>query len=274
MNIKKVLSLYSVLLFYGVLLFILAILLQEADFSFKGLVLACIPFFGGKRWFVETYILLMLFSPFLNKLLSCLEKKSYIVLILIQLLIFSVWPSFFPSVPILDGGYGLTNFITVYMIVGYYRLYGIPFKKWVLFVGFIVSIIGIILFAIIKENAWAYCFIFNITASVSLFLFMAQCKVGNCKFVNRIASTTFGVYMIHSDFNLTDFIWGTCFQCMKFYDSVYYIFHMIITVLGLFCICCIIDLLRQLFWKFTFDKLFKLKLFNYKIKVKFKKEND
>jgi hypothetical protein len=273
MNTKRIFSLYSVVLFYGLILFIIALFLKETSFSFKNLVVACIPFVGGKRWFVETYMLLMIFSPFLNKLLCSLTKKSYAALIIIQLLIFSVWPSFFPSAPILDGGYGLTNFITVYMIVGYYKLHGTPFKKWVLLGSFIVSVTAIFLFAIFKENAWAYCFIFNIIASVSLFLFVTKCKDRSCKVINVIASTTFGVYLIHSDVYLTNFIWQTCFQCEKFYGSTYYIFHMLLTVVSLFCICCVIDLLRQLLWKDTFDKLFKCKIFNYKITAKFKEGN-
>ena len=122
-GLKKAIDLYLIMLFYNLLSFSIAVVTKQYQFSIRELILAFIPFFTGLKWFLETYIILLLIAPFINKLLNSLNKKSHALLILIQIMFFSIWPSFFPSAPILDGGYGITNFITLYFISSYIRKY-------------------------------------------------------------------------------------------------------------------------------------------------------
>ena len=62
-NINKLVKLVLTLLFYSLILFAIAVLLGLKPFSLKELVLAIVPFLAGRRWFIETYIILYPLPP-------------------------------------------------------------------------------------------------------------------------------------------------------------------------------------------------------------------
>lgn len=254
-NIKKIINLYLIMLFYGFISLGIGIGLKEISFSWKELLLTVVPFFGGRRWFVETYIILMLLAPFINKVLCSLSKKSYIVLIIVQLLLFSIWPSFFPDAPIVDAGLGILNFVTVYIVIGYIKLHGLKISKLICWIGLIVSILFTFGFSFCSENIWQYCFISNITFAICLFLLVINSKPFYSKFLNGLSATTFGVYLIHLDWILADLIWHKILQCSQFYNSHFFVLHMVASIVGLFIVCALIDWVRALIWRRTVDKI-------------------
>ena len=77
------------------------------ELSAKRLFFALFPFFQCRRWFVETYIILLFFAPFISRLVQTLSKRNYQILLLAQLGFFSLWPTLGLSAPLLDGGYCL-----------------------------------------------------------------------------------------------------------------------------------------------------------------------
>ena len=171
-GLRKAIDLYLVMLFYHVPSFIIAIVTKQSEFTLGNVVYAVAPFLVGIRWFLETYIILLLVAPFLNALLNSISKKQHMLLIGIQLLLFSIWPSFLPSAPITDGGYGITNFITLYFIAGYMRRH-ISFSDagktrrlmWILFAASCAAITLSNFKPYLKTRAWDYCYLFNIIAS-------------------------------------------------------------------------------------------------------------
>ena len=111
LSIGKVCELLLITAFYGSASYLIACLKGLTVFSIKGLVCAIIPFFEGKRWFVETYLILLLVAPFINIIISECERRALTILLFIQILLFSIWYSIGYSAPVLDDGYGITNFI-------------------------------------------------------------------------------------------------------------------------------------------------------------------
>jgi len=215
----------------------------------------------GIRWFLETYIILLLIAPFLNVLLNNINKKQHILLISIQFLLFSIWPSFLPSAPITDGGYGITNFITLYVIAGYMRRY-ISFSDarktrrlmWILFAASCAAITVSSFVPYLRGRAWDYCYIFNIVASVSLFTAFLNLPRTDSGFVNTVASTTFGVYISHTVLYFQPLVYKTLLQTDRFLNSPLQPLHCIVSVLILFTACSALDMLRQKLWKVTVDK--------------------
>lgn len=260
-GLRKAIDLYLVMLFYHVPSFIVAVLIGQAECTLYNLVYAVAPFLVGIRWFLETYIILLLIAPFLNVLLNNINKKQHMLLIGIQLLLFSIWPSFLPSAPITDGGYGITNFITLYVIAGYMRRY-ISFtdaKKtrrlmWILFAVSCVAITVSSFVPYLRGRAWDYCYIFNIIASVSLFTAFLNLPKTDSKLVNEVASTTFGVYISHTVLYFQPLIYKTLLQTDRFLNSPLQPLHCIVSVLILFAACSVLDMLRQKLWKVTVDK--------------------
>ena len=51
-------------------------------FSIKNLIKVSLPILAGSRWFVKTYIILVILSPFINKSLRNLRENQYKALIL------------------------------------------------------------------------------------------------------------------------------------------------------------------------------------------------
>lgn len=109
--------------FWGLLGRALSFIIWENHSTVKELILAVVPYIKGNRWFVRDYIILMLLSPFINVCLTRLSKEKYRILIMILLLIFSIWPSFFSNPPIDDYGFSCVHFILLYTISGYLKLH-------------------------------------------------------------------------------------------------------------------------------------------------------
>ncbi len=171
------------------------------------------------------------------------------VLILIQMFVFSVWSSFLPGRFITDGGYGITNFVLLYFIAAYLRMYGIPQGKITLAVsGYFVCAFITFLFSLggpWVKRAYNYDFVFNIIGSVCLFVFFLKLNLGNKRGINVIAKSTFGVFLIHTDFALKDIIWHKWLSCEAYYNSNLFVLHFVGTVIILFVISAIIELLRM-----------------------------
>lgn len=118
---SKIVSLYGVMVLYTLISFTIAFFAGETEISLRTFCDIFFPFIRGKKWFVQTYLILYIFSPFLNKMLNMLGKKEFQMLIIMQLFFFSLWPSFFPNPPSNDYGYGIVHFITLYSLAGYIK---------------------------------------------------------------------------------------------------------------------------------------------------------
>ncbi len=261
-GLRKAVDLYLVMLFYNLSCFGIATAMGQYTFSVQELFFAFFPFFIGLRWFLETYIILLIIAPFINKLLDCLNKKSHEFLIFIQIMLFSIWPSFFAGAPIHDGGYGITNFITLYFISSYIRKY-ISFKntkktRFISLTVFAVSCSATTVSSFLpyfSQRAWSYCYIFNILASAALFVFFLDLPKTNLKIVNTISGTTFGVYILHSMLYFQPLIYHSILHTELYYDSEYQTLHFLICIILVFAVCAIIDYCRQRIWNVTVKKL-------------------
>lgn len=86
-----------------------------------------------------------------------------------------------------------------------------------------------------------------IAIAITLFFCFKNLKLGYHKFVNTIATTTFGVLLIHADSDaMRTFLWKMVFRVPEQYWKPLpdLILHAICTVLIVYVICVIIDLMR------------------------------
>ena len=158
------------------------------------------PIVFGGRWFVKAYILLMLLFPFVNRVLTTINRKTYQALLAVQLFLFSVWPSFLPNPPLDDYGYSFVHLITIYMIGGYLRLHVKKYPpKWLCFLGYVVSF-GIVLLSKLLNQGyeWAYNYPFVMAEAICLFMLFSQVALQS-DLLNLVASSAFGVYLIHTN---------------------------------------------------------------------------
>ncbi|MBR4173172.1 MAG: acyltransferase, partial [Clostridia bacterium] len=92
------------------------------SFSTSGLnkteLIECLfPVASGQWWFASTYFVLMLLSPFVNKVLTNMKRQEYKNMLLIVLIIWCIVPSF-TARAVTYGGSHLSWFISAYAIGG------------------------------------------------------------------------------------------------------------------------------------------------------------
>ena len=91
--------------------------------------------------------------------------------------------------------------------------------------------------------------------SIAALLFIAFSKINfHCKFINKVGNTTFGIYLIHSQKLLSNFLWGGGFNFYSKINGLSLIPFSFIAILAVFTICSIIEFLRN----FAQQKIIKL----------------
>ena len=89
---------------------------------------------------------------------------------------------------------------------------------------------------------------------------MKNLKIPYSKFINKVASTTFGVLLIHTNSDaMRKWLWKDLLDNFGMYNSPYLLIHAICSVLGIFILCTIVDLLRIKFIEKPFFKVWDKK---------------
>ena len=120
-KLKKVFDIILIVTFYAIIIYAICILTGFIKFNtltFKQFINTI-----GNRWFVSIYIILYLLIPYINRLADCISKANLKKLLIIFTIFFSIWPTFFTRVTINDNGYGIINFLYLYLIVVYIKKY-------------------------------------------------------------------------------------------------------------------------------------------------------
>ena len=223
---KKLLKFWGQVVFYSIMTYLLSVMLRLNAFEIKQLIKVCLPITYPGWWFASTYFMLYLIHPFLNKLLHGLSKTVYQYLILMMVLCWSIIPT---ATTQLFESNSLLWFVTLYGIAGYVNLYGGNQKlqsKHYFSLYFMVLIITYtvsttFLFLGTKKEEWSTHAIdfFEIERlpillmAITLFMGFVTLKMNYHKWINMIASATFGVYVISKFVLLTFYLYhmnGLC----------------------------------------------------------------
>ena len=84
-----------------------------------------------------------------------------------------------------------------------------------------------------------------IIAGYALFILFNNIHVKKNKYINSIASVTFGILLIHDHNYFRSILWQDIFHCSQWYYSNDFILRVIGCVLLIFIVCGCIDYLRQ-----------------------------
>ena len=228
-DLKKILMYESKLLEYSLLSSL--ILCVFFDYSIKTLILAFIPFSTNRYWFMTCYMLLLIFSPFLNKIIEIVSYKQFRSFLLLMITVFSFVPTIIYFHPMGDSGKNIINFIMLYFIGAYIKKYDIEikFKKKTLCLVFLTSFLAIILLnfvvTILSGSNKIHipfsrdCSILVLMESVSIFLYFLQYQFYN-KTINNFANHVFAIYLFEETFRLI--IQQYIVDYLSWYDKWYY----------------------------------------------------
>lgn len=90
-----------------------------------------------------------------------------------------------------------------------------------------------------------------LTAADTFFFFyiFLNRKVFYSKFVNKIAGATLGVYILHENMLFREgsnpLLWDRILHIHVWYTSPFFILHFIVSVIGVFIVCTVIERIRQ-----------------------------
>lgn len=206
---EKLINLYIQVIFISIAISVIFWSFRLESLDIRNIVKTFMPIISQTWWFISVYFALYIISPYINKLIANLDKKQLEGLILVSIIIFVIWPSI--SIGDLinpineDGGYGLYNFILLYVIGSYIGKY-INYRKrnkysYLMLYIFSMSILVAInlLITNLTNNYTAklsYDFMLVYIGSISLFLFFRDINIKSNK-INYLSSLTLGVYLIH-----------------------------------------------------------------------------
>ena len=108
---------------------------------------------------------------------------------------------------------------------------------------------------ILFNSLFPSCVLVTVCA-VSLFLFFENLSLGENKFINTLAATTFGIYLLHDSNFVRYFLWCNVVKTQSLYNSIYFPLLTIISCLGIFIVCSLFDLLRLLVIEPNFIRVF------------------
>lgn len=211
---------------------------------------------GFSSSFVGLYVLV----PFINKLLSTLEKKELEKLICVLLVLFTGFSTFLFNTSFEYIGW----YVTVYLIGSYLRLYEMNWMSSRRITGLLCacslafSWLSVICIRFVAEkmnrNLPYYYFVADsnkvlaIETAISLFLLFKNINIGSNRLINKFAASTFGVLMIHgSSDTMRRWLWQDVCKNSFAFPKNNFIFHAVFCTLAVYIVCVSIDMVRKFF---------------------------
>lgn len=188
---------------------------------------AFFPIFTREYWFMTTYVVLYLLSPYINKILILCEKKDLQKLLMVLFVFFSVWSSCYPDSLDKTGGFGIIWFVILYITGAYIRQYGVNIRKTHCAFGLVLYetlMVGIRYFSVgisskiisgfdVKLNAVLYKYNFPLVyfASILVFLLISNSPEIQTRF-NKIillaSGATLDIYLLHENPFIRKILWN------------------------------------------------------------------
>lgn len=237
--------------------------------GFEQCLSSIFPILRGSWWYASCYFGLFFLIPYINKILMNSSKKQLSKTLFFIFLFLSV----FSTITYSDGlglkyGYSIIWLSIMYILGAYFKKY--PIKgHWIwIFIYIGVNLLSwggglvadkLLIFPLFGEAKASnllnlYISPTNILSSISLFLFFSNLKFKKIQpsllnFITKLSGFTFGIYLIHSH----DIIWEYFDNSLSFiasYSSYKMILLIFLSVLIIFTVSSLIELIRSIFFKF------------------------
>lgn len=252
---QKLLKLYLEIKFYKFVIYAIFLATGHQSFSLGSLFKTVFGIaYGMNDGFTTAFIALYIFIPFLNILIKHISKRQHLAAIGVLVLIFTVTATFFFSGTAFEyfGWY-----MNMYLIGAFLRKYPINLlnNRKFLIIAFIVC--NILVWASIVLSVWLpytkYYFVADsnkimaLLTSVIMFCLFKNIDIGSNKVINTIASSVFGVLLIHANSDaMRKFLWQDVVRCTDYYNVGLgkLVLHSVFSVVAIFIICVLIDQIR------------------------------
>lgn len=256
---ERFIKLWLETLFYSVLISYVAYLFGVA-FTSKDIFSIFLPITGNVHGFAAAYLIVYALIPFLNLVARKINKTQlkFLLFVLFTANVFSL----------IIGNYTM-HFQKIYSNVGFWifcYFLSLYLKKYppafltrqsiliFIFVSCWLVLVGLYAGKALYPNNEFIKYLFSISTShtavvciiggYSLFFIFKNIKLPYCSVVNLFAKTTFAVLMIHDHNFFRTPLWQQVIKAPEWWYSRYYPVRVLLTVLFIFFICALFDLLR------------------------------
>lgn len=234
--------------------------LSGLDVSWGALRWAAFPASTRQLWFISDYLLLLLCVPLLNRLLRGLSRPAHRGLLAVLAVPLIVYPTLFGE----NGAVSDTAwmFLYEYLLIAYLRRWPdnrlahlLQHRAAALGLGLGLPLLNTILRAVLETSgltdgkAFQYMAYYrtalgalpNLLAALALFYLFRGLDLGCVRWVNALAGTTLGVYILHQVPAFRGFLWNGLLQAEAHHGSVGYT---LLAILAVFLGCAAVDALR------------------------------
>lgn len=255
-TLKKFLKLLMWVELYKVIFYLIFTLSGQQVFSIKTMLLSVSPITSVGTGFTSAYLMFYLFIPFINILVKNLNKKQHFILIILLVVVYTVLPTLL--VPV-SYNY-ITWFTVIYIVSSYIRLHP---EKWfndkklwgILTLGSLLLswasvLIGFFVYLKTGLNL-SYYFVSDsnkplaLITAVCAFMFFKNLKLRYSGLINTVAASAFGVLLIHANSDaMRQWLWKDLLNNVGMFGSNLLPLHAIGSVVGIYIVCTLIDMIR------------------------------
>lgn len=253
-TLRKFAKLFFWVLFYNIVCYLVFLFSGYIDFSFTEFIKILLPIKSISDGFTSCFLIFYLTIPFLNILINNMNRQQHRWLLALLLFVYTFWA----QIPFFSVRMNYVIWFDVlYLISSYIRFYNefdhISYKKWgwLTLSAIIISILSVLMIIIFDLPANPYIFVSDSNAilavivSVCAFMFFKNYPLKYHKWINSVGASTFGVLLIHANSDtMRQWLWKDTLNNVGYYDNNNIYLHSIICVLGIFCVCTIIDQIR------------------------------
>ena len=242
---------------YSVVFSIVYLLISNVTSSKMEILKLLFPFYTKKYWFVNSYVLFYVLSPFLNKLINRINKKQHTALVIILFAVFCIRTTFSLQSWTQDtsGGMGILLFIPLYAISTwlkkFYQKDDKPFKYVLIFFSCSILLVlskkVLMLIGIGSDYAtklYSYTSFVVVIQAFALFLAFLNMKpiIGKIgEFINIVAKHCFSVYIIH--FAMLNVLFTDILHVDRYINNVLTgVPAVLIAVIIVYVFCTIVDI--------------------------------
>ena len=253
-KLKSLKKIWGITLFYSISIYLLLVVFHIIPINLKDVIKSFFPVLTGNYWYVSAYIGMYLLVPYMNLVIKHLDKKTYQKFILLMFFMFSVLP-YLKNITVVTNNNSVFNLVYIYFIGGYLRKYSSDFSRdkmkyyVMLFIGsLLLMLVSIFFLDIIKPKSW---FIFLTTSSplealagVFLFLIAKNVTISYNGVINKIAASTFAVYLIHCQAIFFPILWGKIVRAEQWQFMPYTVGYELLIACIIYCVATLVDFIR------------------------------
>ena len=264
-KLHKFAKLVEQIWFYSIAMLGVAMGLGLDTVTSRNMMLALLPI-GAMSWFAQNFLVLYLLTPVINRVLHWLQHTYYVILLVVSTVIWFLMPTvlnLWPNVPHTTFGFKhIFSFIVFYSMGAYIKLYGshITKKIGIIFsaIGFVGAFLGDILVDVLAmtnpvymkqifyftQNDYGF---FQLLLGIGLFIIFLKAKITYRPWINVVASTTFGIYLLHDNKLFLHYMWDNALATYQYYDSLVLPLYAIFVVALIFVVGMTVDYVRLAF---------------------------